>query len=100
MLYYLLLVFLLTSAFWGFVLYERILYHREHIERILSDLEKDYDAELLDKRTFRRHRDKLLQDRNELVEILNYIKTQARANRIYKRFYLKYNKELCEKDLT
>lgn len=87
--YWLILVFLLTSAFWGLILYERILYYEEKIQNILQELEKDYDEELLDKRTFRKHRDKLINERDKLICLINYMKKQAKENRLYKKYFYK-----------
>lgn len=83
------LVFLLTSAFWWFILYYKILYYQEKIQEMLDELEKDYNDELLDKRTFRRHKDKLLIERDNLIELIEYMKKQSRDNRIYKKYFHK-----------
>ena len=87
--FWLILVFLLTSAFWGFILYYKILYYQETIEWMLKELEKDYDEELLDKRTFRRHKDKLIIERDNLLELIDYMKKQSIENRIYKKYFRK-----------
>lgn len=85
-----------TSAFWWWILIETHFSYVDKLKERLDDLDKEYewmDNEILEKRIYRKQKEKLIKELEKYNKFKEFVQLQAVENRIYKIYFYKNNKD-------